>query len=92
MTIVHRHTPGPWRPVLVVRKSKMVIASEHTDIAEMGNHIEYIMDAFLIAAAPGLLEACIAACKLLTNPDADAYDADAVTAMLQDAIAKATGV
>lgn len=44
----------------------------------------------LIASAPDLLAACHAALSLLTNPDADARDADAVTDKLREAIRNAT--
>jgi hypothetical protein len=42
-------------------------------------------------ASPDLLTACESALALLTNPDADPSDADAVTAMLKTAITKAKG-
>jgi hypothetical protein len=43
----------------------------------------------LLAASPVLLSACRDALALLTNPDAEAFDADAVTATLERAIANA---
>jgi len=48
-------------------------------------------NARLIAASPDLLTACESALALLTNPNADPSDADAVTAMLKTAITKAKG-
>jgi hypothetical protein len=48
-------------------------------------------NARLIAASPDLLAACESALALLTNPTAEPGDADAVTAMLKTALAKAKG-
>jgi len=45
----------------------------------------------LILSAPELIAACVAALELLQDPDADAFDADKVEAMLDSAIAKAKG-
>jgi hypothetical protein len=48
-------------------------------------------NARLIAASPDLLAACESALALLTDPNAEPGDADAVTAMLKTALAKAKG-
>lgn len=48
-------------------------------------------NARLIAASPTLLTACESAFTLLTNPNAEPSDADAVAAMLKTALAKARG-
>ena len=45
----------------------------------------------LILSAPELLEACVAALKLLGDPDADGFSADKVESVLRAAIAKAKG-
>jgi hypothetical protein len=47
-------------------------------------------DARLIAASPTLLSACQSALDLLTDPEAEAKDADKVTAILLAAITAAT--
>jgi hypothetical protein len=51
----------------------------------------HMANARLIAASPDLLSACESALALLTDPNAEPGDADAVTAMLLTAIAKAKG-
>lgn len=45
-------------------------------------------NARLCAAAPDLLYACIEARKLLNDPDASSFDADAVETLLDRAIAR----
>jgi hypothetical protein len=91
-----KHTPGPWR-VKFDEIGFVDIYRAHDDTAGSLNNyavaesVQSDGDARLIAASPDLLTACESALALLTNPNAELGDADAVTAMLLTAIAKARG-
>jgi hypothetical protein len=91
-----QHTPGPWR-VKFDEIGFVDIYRAHDDTAGSLNNyavaesVQSDSDARLIAASPDLLAACESALALLTNPTAEPGDADAVTAMLLTAIAKAKG-
>lgn len=90
-----QHTPGPWahspgQETIWARDGNLLIASTDYTRGEMAIN-EDEANARLIAASPTLLTACESAFTLLTNPNAEPFDADAVTAMLQTAIDKARG-
>jgi hypothetical protein len=90
-----QHTPGPWahspgQDTIWARDGNLLIASTDYTRGEMAIN-EDNANASLIAASPDLLTACESALALLTNPNAEPFDADAVTAILRTAIAKAKG-
>lgn len=96
MKTQHTHTPGPWR-VKFDESGFVDIYRAHDDSAGSLNNyavaesVQSDSDAHLIAASPELLTACQGALALLTNPNAEPSDADAVTAILRTALAKAKG-
>ena len=96
MKTQHTHTPGPWR-VKFDESGFVDIYRAHDDSAGSLNNyaiaesVQSDSDAHLIAASPTLLTACESALALLSNPNAEPGDADAVTAMLLNAISKAKG-
>lgn len=96
MTTQNTHTPGPWR-VKIDESGFVDIYRDHCDTAGSLNNyavaesVQSDSDARLIAASPDLLTACESALALLSNPNAEPGDADAVTAILKTAIAKAKG-
>jgi hypothetical protein len=90
-----QHTPGSWahspgQDTIWARDGNLLIARTDYTRGEMAIN-EDNANASLIAASPDLLTACESALALLTNPNAEPGDADAVTAILQTAIAKAKG-
>ena len=95
MTTQTKHTPSPWthspgQETIWARDGNLLIARTDYARGEMAvNEDEF--NARLIAASPDLLTACESALALLTNPNAEPRDADAVTAILRTAIAKAKG-
>jgi hypothetical protein len=101
--ILTAHTPGPWRvtsgpeigawhicPDNLKQQANPIRIANLQDHCAV-SHARTAADARLIAAAPCLLDAAREALRLLEDPDADAADADRVTALLRAAIAKATG-
>ena len=103
MTTQTKHTPSPWHfetaedwdgATVYDSTSRIVAACDGCDIPGTGGEVstnEAKANARLIAASPDLLTACESAFALLTDPTAEPGDADAVTAMLLTAIAKARG-
>jgi len=89
---VSKHSPLPW-----ASRGGEIVAADGVVVARVDgpNRADLIptrdANRALLAAAPELLEACVAALELLQDPDADAFDADKVEQMLRDAIAKAKG-
>ena len=80
------HTPGPWAHydgIIYIEKVGTVAEISDDLTAKEAN-------ARLIAAAPDLLNACLEAMELLKNGDAEPCDADFVTAILIEAIRKAS--
>lgn len=88
-----QHTPGPW-----VLSAHSAYPPQYIGIYDkLGNWYAVAeargswANARLIAASPDLLTACESALALLSNPNAEPGDADAVTAILKTALAKAKG-
>ena len=84
---MNKHTPGPWKVAVGMRGigNALVSGVETTSgypIANCGAWEEAPANARLIAMAPDLLDAVKAAHELLSNPDADGFDADKVEAQL----------
>lgn len=69
------------------RESVKVQAENLTELCETAREIA--VEALQDESAPVLLAACRDALELLTNPDAEAFDADAVIETLERAIAQA---
>lgn len=98
-----QHTPSPWKAYHYVtdengRHTSTVAADDgNFRICELTQRFPVPVadtvkaNARLIAASPDLLTACESALALLSNPDAEPGDADAVTEMLKTALAKARG-
>jgi hypothetical protein len=90
-----KHTPGPWTEHEGFICGRFCdgnvydICDPRCAPAELFEEID--ANARLIAASPDLLAACESALALLTDPNAEPRDADALTAMLLTAIAKAKG-
>lgn len=92
-----QHTPGPWTAqilhadgVIIIRGDRYEIATPEYDVcAFLGRSapIRKKADAFLIATAPELLEACRA---VLASAGAECLPG-AMTKILRDLIAKAEG-
>lgn len=74
------HTPGPWAV-----SDDGTIESRHLGLV---GHVANCSsgDARVIAAAPDLLNACLRALMLLSDPEADENEADRVTLVLVDAL------
>jgi hypothetical protein len=91
-----KHTPGPW---YFDEKSSDTKLNIYRVKDENALGVALICgdasDAILIAAAPELLEACIAMDKYTHAPDSSernsAYEREQIWAMVRVAIAKATG-
>lgn len=82
------HTPGPW-----TLKTTGTIDDQPAqwDVIGAGGIVGDVQsvnpaDARVIAAAPDLLNACIRALLLLSDPEADENEADRVTLVLVDAL------
>ncbi len=82
------HTRGPWK-LDEARSSLVYLVNDRS-----GNAVGEVSfadfrrpaDALLVAAAPQLLTAAVAALKLLKDPDAEGPDADRVEALLEEAV------
>ena len=92
-----QHTPGPW---VVLNTGSPTRGSAWRDVCSMGTEFtpSYVgealeHDAYLIAAAPGLLAALIAFDDAFSHYCEGDPDSDEVSALYQarEAIAKATG-
>ena len=100
-----KYTPGPWRigEYLIGQHAwedrpdydRAIYGHDQVKIAVMEQWYkdggESEANARLIAAAPELLEACQAAFRLLNDPDADEFQAVAVTNALAAVLVRAQG-
>ena len=83
-----KHTPGPMAVLLaILDEDATLLTSEHRRMAEAA--VADVAHARLIAAAPDLLEACLAAVAF--GSQGDTHDGLSVSEILRAAIAKATG-
>ena len=88
-----KHTPGPWK--FTQSKSCVRVSSEFEEFGDLATVWEYYgnaeANAMLIAAAPELLEASIQFRRSVMTGDYDALPTMDALAILDAAIAKATG-
>lgn len=95
---MNKHTPGPWdvyddSPSEDYRKGTCILTLADSREYEGGDRVatvERFTDSALIAAAPELLYAAIAALDCLERPHAE-RDENRVRVMLDVAVAKAEG-
>ena len=82
------HTSGPWK--IDDHAIKAIDHGRRYTVATVMNNIftpeATAANARVIAAAPDLLDACIRALLLLSDPEADENEADRVTLVLVDAL------
>ena len=94
----NKHTPGPWTADYVPAASQHIINAQKEMVARVNYVGRFTVDeieanARLIAAAPGLLEACEAALQKLDDLSklSGIYAACGPASILRAAIAKAKG-
>ena len=80
------HTKGPWYVDTHLGK-QAVVDDESNVVAE---HISNVTNARLISAAPEMLSMLYKVLNLLSDPDADCFDADRMEREILEVIKKAT--